>query len=80
VALDTLYLPASVSGLKLTQASQLQDLIKDAKNAIPKTEENGDLTATKGLYLEGFFDGSSSINTINLDGGSLGYHSYELLE
>lgn len=79
VALDTLYLPSSVLGLKLTQANLLTDLIKDAKDAIPTTEDNGDLTATEGLYLEGFFSGSSSLNTVNLDGGALGYHSYEIL-
>lgn len=79
VALDTLYLPSSVLGLKLTQANLLTDLIKNAEDAIPTTEDNGDLTATEGLYLEGFFSGSSSLNTVNLDGGALGYHSYEIL-
>ncbi len=79
VALNTLYFPTSVNSLKLVKANALTNLIKDAATAIPKTEANGDLTATPGLYLEGFFTGESSINTISLDGGALGYNSYDLL-
>lgn len=78
VALNTLYLPSSVNNLKLTQANLLTDLIKDAATAVPRVE-NGELIATPGLYLEGFFDTGSSINTISLNGGALGYNSFELL-
>ena len=81
VALNTLYLPESVTDLTLVQANLLTDLITNADDAIPETE-NGKLIATPGLYLEGFFGNtfSSQINTINLDGGALGYNSYTLLK
>ena len=80
VALNTLYLPASVNGLTLTQANLLTKLIKNKADSIPTKDENGDLVANPGLYLEGFFEGDSSINTINLDGGALGYNSYDLFK
>jgi hypothetical protein len=81
VALNTLYLPESVTNLTLTQANLLTDLITDPNDAIPRVDGNN-LIAKPGLYIEGFFGNNftSSINTINLDGGALGHNSYTLLK
>ena len=40
----------------------------------------GKLVAKPGLYLEGMFDSdATSIETLNIIGGGLGYDSYKLL-
>lgn len=80
VALNTLYLPKDITTLKLTQANLLTDLIINSTDAIPMTLEDGTLEAMPGLYLEGFFENASNINTINLNGGALEYNSYRLLK
>lgn len=96
VALNTLYLPESVTELSLTQANLLTNLIVDNNSVSPTLAENqyyyttptttnpatGELDATPGLYLEGFFGEtfSSGISSINLNGGALGYNSYTLLD
>ena len=82
VALNTLYLPTSIIELSLTQANLLTDLITDPAEAIPVKNENGDLVAKRGLYLEGFFENnfSSSITSLNLVGGALGYNSHTILK
>ncbi|MGN1342632.1 MAG: hypothetical protein ACI4VL_05350 [Bacilli bacterium] len=77
-----MYLPPSVTSLTLNQANLLTDLITDSSEAIPEVTESGDLIAKKGLYLEGLFEDTptSALNTINLEGGALGYNSYKILE
>ena len=83
VALNTLYLPESITSLKLIQANLLDNLIDEAVAPTPINEEDGTVTPpTQGLFLEGFFgtDFTSSITNINLDGGSLGYGSYKILK
>lgn len=78
VALNTLYLPASVTELSLTQANLLNKVIEKAEAPMPKEDK----TVEKGLFIEGFFSEpyGSSLNKINLKGGSLGYGSYSILD
>ena len=79
VALHTLYLPASVRVLSLTQANALTKLLKTF-TAPEDDPETGKLTAEPGLFIEGIFPKyESELSAINIDGGSLGYGSYELL-
>ena len=83
VALNTLYLPESITSLKLIQANLLNNLIDEAEAPTPINEEDGTVTPpTPGLFLEGFFgnDFSSNITNIHLDGGALGYGSYKILK
>lgn len=84
VALNTLYLPNSVTTLTLVEANLLTDLIKGDEYEVPKTVD-GELQAKPGLYLEGFFDtkdktADSKLSSVVLKGGSLGYYSYSILE
>lgn len=84
VALNTLYLPNSVTTLTLVEANLLTNLIKGDEYEVPETVD-GELKAKPGLYIEGFFDtdteaANSKLSSIVLKGGSLGYHSYSLLE
>ena len=82
VALNTLYLPPSVTNLTLNQANLLTDLITNNSEVIPEVSDSGELIAKKGLYLEGLFElnPTSALNTIDLEGGALGYNSYKILE
>ena len=93
VALNTLYIPSTLSSLSLVQANLLKNLIfpENSTNELainqyryttPEENNNGDLVATPGLYLEGFFaDGqATSLNSINFNGGNLGYNSYVILQ
>ena len=82
VALNTLYLPKGINSLELIEANLLTDLITDDEYTVPETLINGELKATPGLYLEGFFNEhpSSNISSINLEGGVLGYNSYRILQ
>ena len=90
VALDTLYLPETVTILKLVEARRLQGLI--TTEPMPKTPEEyyaWNPEEHKGLYIEGLtnlinqdkVDDSSysNINTYFLGGGNLGYGSYQML-
>ena len=78
VALHTLYLPSCIKSLKLSEAKMLTNVIQEYKYP---TYIDGVLTADRGLYLEGLFEGNKSIalSTINLQGGSLGYGSHAIL-
>ena len=94
VALNTLYIPATLNSLSLVQANLLTNLIfpKNSVNELavnqyryttpaPIDDTSKDLVATPGLYLEGFFDdGDASLNSINFNGGNLGYNSYVILQ
>ena len=78
VALHTLYLPGSITRLELTEANLLRNLLTTYK--YPERNALGQLEAEKGLWIDGLFDANTtSINVLNLKGGSLGYDSYKLL-
>ena len=78
VALNTLYLPTSITSLDLTEARLLTKLI--TKYSYPTRNKAGDLEAVQGLYLEGMFENNSTkIASLSLTGGSLGYDSLKLL-
>lgn len=80
VALNTLYMPRCASTLGLVQANLLTDLIEDKADTVPTTED-GAAVVKPGLYLDGFFDSTtSSLNTINLVGGNLKEKSYKILK
>jgi hypothetical protein len=84
VALNTLYLPDTVKSIRLTEARALANVIRD-KDVVSPTEENFDSwTAPQGLYIKGLTDkvntSTTSIITLSIAGGSLGYGSYELLK
>jgi hypothetical protein len=56
VALNTLYLPKTLTGLKLNKPKMLKKLL--TSYTYPKLNaEKTNLVANEGLYLEGFFDG-----------------------
>ena len=79
VALDTLYLPRSISRLELTEAKLLRKLLTTYK--YPERDALGRLVAEEGLWIDGLFDtNDTSINVVNLKGGSLGYDSYTLIK
>ena len=90
VALNTLYIPPTLSSLSLVQANLLTDLIfpENSTNKLAinqkrystPVEEAGELIAAPGLYLEKFFEEGSSLNSINFNGGNLGYNSYIVLQ
>jgi hypothetical protein len=79
VALHTLYLPSSITTLSLTEANLLTNLITDYQ--VPQRDDNGNLVAEKGLYIQGMFEGQGDtvIDNLSLLGGNLGYDSYKLL-
>jgi hypothetical protein len=78
VALNTLYVPTSLTNLALKEANLLTNLITEYE--YPEIQADGSLKATPGLYVQGLFDGAGcALSTINLQGGSLGYHSHTLL-
>lgn len=79
VALNTLYLPTSIKSLELKEARLLKNLITEYE--YPKANAEGKLIAKPGLFLEGMFDSNTtSIETLNIIGGGLGYDSYKLLK
>ena len=79
VALNTLYLPNSVKSLELKEARLLKNLITEYE--YPTVNAEGKLVAKPGLFLEGMFDSNAtSIETLNIIGGGLGYDSYKLLK
>lgn len=79
VALDTLYLPASITRLELTEANLLRTLLTTYE--YPTRNHLGQLVAKEGLWIADLFDkGQTNINVLNLRGGSLGYGSYTLLK
>ena len=90
VSLNTLYIPPTLSSLSLVQANLLTDLIfpenstnklaVNQKRYSTPVEEAGELIAAPGLYLEKFFEEGSSLNSINFNGGNLGYNSYIILQ
>ena len=79
VALDTLYLTNTTTALRLVEANLLTDLITEYK--APELDDNGELIATPGLYIQNLTDGKNETNitTFDIQGGKLGYNSYRLL-
>lgn len=80
VALNTLYLPNTITSLKLTEARLLKNLITEYHT--PTLNIEGELEAEPGLYLQGLFEGEgeTAISTLNILGSGLGYDSYKLLK
>lgn len=84
VALNTLYLPNSITTLDLTEANLLTTLLTSRT----KPSKTTGATSEEGLFIDGLFDSKStdltncttSLSTIKLIGGSLGYNSYKLLK
>lgn len=82
VALRTLYLPASIRALNLTEATQLKNIVTEFR----VRDDTRGIDVKEGLYIPGLTDAAtpqdatSEISTINLMGDYLGYDSYKLLE
>lgn len=81
VSLHTLYLPASLVNLKLTQANNLTTFIDQA--TMPTVQTDGSIE--RGLFIEGFVSSgdkmdTSSLNSINIAGNALNYGSYKILQ
>ena len=87
VALNTVYLPTSITNLELVEANLLKNVITEDEYENPTCDDEGNLHANPGLYLQGFFDktstgdkGDTVIASLNIAGGGLGYDSYKLLK
>lgn len=87
VALNTVYLPTSITNLELVEANLLKNIITEDEYKNPTRDDEGNLHANPGLYLQGFFDktstgdkGDTMIASLNIAGGGLGYDSYKLLK
>ena len=88
VALNTLYVPKSLTALNLIQANLLTNLIDEATPPSPTNvidEETGAKTIIppkQGLYIDGLFGNTmeTSMTTFNFDGGGLGYGTYKILK
>ena len=85
VALNTLYLPPTVTKLELIEARLLNNVL-DAYE-VPKKNKSGEIEATPGLYVKGLtdmVDGTSdavtSIAQFNITGDYFGYDSYKLMQ
>ena len=79
-AMHTCYLPSTITKLDLVECNLLTRLITDYK--YPTADEHGNLTAERGLYIQGMFEGegATAINYFSILGGGLGYDSYKLLK
>ena len=95
VALNTLYLPSTITELNLTEARQLTNIITNYQTPT-KNPTTGKLVAAPGLYIEKFTDYLGRIGTSNyltdcqnivtnlqkisiLNAYNLGYDSYKLV-
>ena len=65
----------------------LKNVITEDEYKTPTRDDEGNLHANPGLYLQGFFDktstgdkGDTVIASLNIAGGGLGYDSYKLLK
>lgn len=79
VALDTVYLPNTLTSLTLIQANNLTTLLK-TRNYPASADKSMEIAS--GLYIDGMFDSSntSNLTSIQIDGSSLHYGSYFVLE
>ena len=83
VALNTLYLPKSVTSLKLVQANLLNNLIAEGTAPTPINNDDGTVTPpTQGLFIDGFFSETfdSALTSIHFNGGALGFGTYQILK
>ena len=80
VALNTLYLPAGITSLQLTEARLLKNLITEYHYPVLNLE--GELEAEPGLYIQGLFENNTppALSTLNILGSGMGYDSYKLLK
>ena len=86
VALDTLYLTSETNYLTLIEANLLNKLITTYVNPTlnPTTGRLVVADENKGLYIQNLTDKDddqieTKIKTMDIEGGNLGYYSYELL-
>lgn len=86
VALETLYLTSETNYLTLIEANLLNKLITKYVNpTLDKTTNRLEVAEeNKGLYIQGLTDKEddqieTKIKTLDIEGGNLGYYSYELL-
>ncbi len=81
VSLNTLYLPSTITSLKLSEANLLTKLIKTYVQPTKDYTTNL-VNAEPGLFIEGLFDTSvsSKLTTIDFSGGGLKYGSFDLVE
>lgn len=85
VALDTLYLTSNTDNIELTEVNLLKNLITEDEYEVPVRNEEGNLIAKPGLYIQGLFGkdggiGTTKINNLSIQGSGLGYDSYKLLK
>lgn len=81
VPIETLYLPDSITYFNLKEPVSLNNILK----TVPVKDDKGEFP--KGLYIKNVTDNTNilststtNINSINIQGGNMGYLSYDLLE
>ena len=82
VALNTLYLPYTITSLQLNEARLLNNIVENYE--YPERQTDGSyVMKNEGLFIEGITDGDSSkalnLHTLGLVGDNMGYDSYKLL-
>lgn len=82
VAINTLYLPNTITSLRLESTNLLTRFLDSS--TIPTTWENGIYTVPEGLFIQDFYDDSIdnglSLTQLYIDKGAFGYDSYKILE
>lgn len=81
VPIETLYLPESITYFNLKEPVSLNNVL----TTVPVKDEKGEFP--KGLYIKNVTDNTNilptsttNINSINIQGGNMGYLSYNLLD
>lgn len=81
VALNTLYLPETITTLELNEARMLNNIVEEYK--YPLRQDDGSYKMEQsGLYIKGLTDATAKetkLNTLSLQGDNMGYDSYKLL-
>ena len=81
VALNTLYLPDTITTLELKEARLLNNIVETYN--YPIRQPNGSYQMENaGLYIKGLTDGTANktqLNTLVIEGDGMGYDSYKLL-
>lgn len=81
VALNTLYLPDTITTLELNEARLLNNIVEEYD--YPVRQSSGSYVMEQpGLYIKGLTDGTASstvLNTLVINGDCMGYDSYKLL-
>ena len=81
VALNTLYLPETITTLELNEARMLNNIVEEYK--YPLRQDDGSYKMEQnGLYIKGLTDATATetkLNTLSLQGDNMGYDSYKLL-